>query len=251
MVIAMNSPGKEIKRVFDEHGIIQVFDDGNKRTLMFGQQDEQGCILKQSPELVQYDYIRAMLLVLLFKKSPVQVLVLGLGSGALVQSLFANTNTDITVVELRNEVIKIAQSHFELPRDKRLTIINDDAGKFIQQAPEAGSDIVFSDIYSSEGMDEQQGFDNYIDDCINQLSDDGWLVLNYWLDHKHSPVVDHIEYRFSQVWVNSIDGENWIVMATNSSDSLSELECLEVSRELAEKLGFSFSKSIKNLRRYI
>ena len=38
--------GKEVHRRYDELGIIQVFDDGNKRYLSFGTADEQSCQLR-------------------------------------------------------------------------------------------------------------------------------------------------------------------------------------------------------------
>ena len=60
------SLGKELYRYYDEYGPLQVFDDGNKRYLSFGDGDEQSCQLKSDPLQLQHDYSRAMLLVLLF-----------------------------------------------------------------------------------------------------------------------------------------------------------------------------------------
>ena len=50
----MSITGKEIKSIIDEYGLIQVFDDGNKRYLAFGFNDEQGCILKSQPQNLFY-----------------------------------------------------------------------------------------------------------------------------------------------------------------------------------------------------
>ena len=52
--------GKEIHRVYDPDGPIQIFDDGVCRHLSFGTQDEQGCILKAKPSQLQYAYSKAM-----------------------------------------------------------------------------------------------------------------------------------------------------------------------------------------------
>jgi hypothetical protein len=80
-------PGKEIHRTYDEHGPIQVFDDGTKRYLSFGEGDEQSCILKAQPEMLQHEYTRAMLLPTLFLE-PRSAILIGLGGGAVPNCLF-------------------------------------------------------------------------------------------------------------------------------------------------------------------
>ena len=69
---------KEIYRSFDEYGLLRVFEDGNKRYLAFAEDDEQSCQLKSEPLLLQHDYTRAMLLVLLFTQ-PQNIMLFGAG----------------------------------------------------------------------------------------------------------------------------------------------------------------------------
>ncbi len=76
----MSLQGTEIHRCYDEYGVILVLDDGNKRYLSFGTDDEQSCYLKSQPAQPQADYIRAMLLVLLFV-TPSRIISMGLGGG--------------------------------------------------------------------------------------------------------------------------------------------------------------------------
>ena len=61
----MKSSAQEIHRSYDELGPIQVMDDGHKRYLAFGTDDEQSCQLIHQPHLLQHEYTRAILLALL------------------------------------------------------------------------------------------------------------------------------------------------------------------------------------------
>ncbi len=42
------------------------------------------------------------------------------------------------------------------------------------------SDIIFSDLYNSEGMEPKQVHSSYLRDCKNALNKQGVLVLNIW-----------------------------------------------------------------------
>src|SRR5689334_21031370 len=128
----MSIPGKEIYRTYDEYGPVQVFDDGTKRYLSFGEGDEQSCILKAEPFLLQHDYTRAMLLPLLYRL-PGDAILVGLGGGALITCLHRYfPDLQMRVVELRHSVIKIAHRYFELPRDERITLIEQDVSEFLE-----------------------------------------------------------------------------------------------------------------------
>ena len=248
--ICMTRFGKEIVRHYDGYGVIQVFDDGNKRTLMFGENDEQGCVRKHTPEVIDYDYVRAMLLVLALLKDPRQCLILGLGSGALATSLYHHLPLlQIEVVELRQMIIDLGYSHFFLPRSERLKVTQHDAGEFIKTSP-ATYDIIFSDIYHASGMDAQQGSRKFIEHCLDRLTPDGWLVLNYWQQHKTLDLIPLLLEYFPNIWTNNINKENWIIYASRSSLSLSEKQRKTDIKRLNEVFGFSLSKVAKGMQKY-
>ena len=245
----MSRFGKEILRHYDGHGVIQIFDDGNKRTLMFGADDEQGCILKRSPEIIQYDYVRAMLLALLFQPQPHRCLALGLGTGALATSLHHHLpQLQLDVVELRQMVIDLGYSHFSLPRDERLTVQQDDAGEFIKTSL-ASYDIIFSDIYHAADMDAQQGSRVFIKHCRDRLTPNGWLVLNYWQQHKALDLVYLLQQYFSNIWTNNINKENWIIYASQSPIILPDKQRKIETKRLNETFGFSLSKVAKGMQK--
>ncbi|WP_428243399.1 spermidine synthase [Gynuella sp.] len=242
--------GKEILRRHDGYGAIQIFDNGNKRTLMFGADDEQGCILNRTPEIVQYDYVRAMLLSLLFQKDVHRCLLLGMGTGALATTLWHHLEQlKIDVVELRQAVIDLAYSHFYLPHDERLKVQCRDAGDYLKHST-ATYDLICSDIYHATGMDAQQGTRKFIKRCSDHLTNDGWLVLNYWQQHKKLDLIALLQQRFRHIWTNNINKENWIIYATNSAITITEKQRKVELKRVNNLFGFSLAKVNKGMKLY-
>ena len=234
--------GKEIVQQYDSYGPIQVFDNGNQRTLMFGANDEQGSVLKAAPHQIRYDYVRAMLLVLLFKQDPQHCLLLGLGSGALATTLLHHyPQVKVDAVEIRHAVIQLAYSHFYLPRTSRLTVHQKDAVTFVSDATRGHCDIVFSDLYLATGMDLQQATSRFFDHCQQHMKANGWLVLNFWQDHRRLDILPLLAARFSQVWTNNIGHDNWVILASNQVATLDKSGTKKQIAILNKRFGFSFS----------
>jgi len=244
----MANVGKEIIQLYDAYGPVQVFDNGNHRTLMFGSNDQQGCVVKAAPHHIQYDYVRAMLLVLLFRPESKRCLLLGLGSGSLATTLLHHyENLQVEAVELRHAVIQLAHSHFYLPKSPRLTIHQQDAGIFIGDG-EPVFDLIFSDIYLATGMDLQQATVKFIDDCQQCLAQDGWLILNFWQVHRRLDLIPLLNARFAQVWTNSIGNDNWVILASNQAQQLTKAETKIRLKALNKRFGFSFSRVARGLK---
>jgi len=253
----MNNFGKEIKRVYDAFGPVLVYDDGNKRYLSFGDDDEQGCILKHQPTRIQYTYVRAMLLSLLFDAAPGRALLLGLGTGALANLFYHQLPVArIEVVELRQAVADLAYSHFQLPRDPRLTVsVGDAAAALVERIDRVDSsaiqyDLISSDIYHATGMDMQQAQQSYLDSCFRLLAPQGWLVVNFWQEHRQTELLEQLYALFRQVWVNSTDSGNWIVMASNATLLPSDEQLKKNLKLCNQRLGFSLTQVATGLRRY-
>ncbi len=241
--------GKEIYRCYDDYGPIQVFDDNNKRYLSFGNGNEQSCVLISNPSHLQYDYTRAMIIPLLFNPEPRTALILGLGGGSLASCLHRYLpETTQTVVELRQQVIDVAQQYFQLPSSDRLTLINDDAANYLRSNEPDNFDLIFSDIYSAEGVDELQLQELYLDQCCNCLSSTGWLVLNFWKEHRGShEVLTLLKERFKEVKMCTTESENWVVLASMNTEQLPPKALRGRAKELAKKMGFSLQRQLARL----
>ncbi len=246
----MSLPGKEIYRGHDSYGAVRVLDDGDKRYLAFGDVDEQSCCLKHEPMIPEHEYVRAMLLVLLFAE-PKQVISLGLGAGALNTCLhgrFAGCKQQI--VELRPEVVEVAYRFFQLPRGKRMQIHTLDALEFLQAVKTRKADIIFSDIYGADGLNEKQLGEDYLALCEERLKPDGWLVLNLWRDHVGGRTLELLLEHFGVLYGCHTQSGNWVVFAAAEDHGLSSGQLEKRARELGQHLGFSLSSYLKRLKTY-
>jgi spermidine synthase len=79
--------GAVICRRRDEYGEIIVAEEGNKRTLYFGEGIIQSTIRTDRPYVLLEDYNEAMMSGLIFQSEPISVLLIGLGGCSLVHFL--------------------------------------------------------------------------------------------------------------------------------------------------------------------
>ncbi|QEW05951.1 spermidine synthase [Nitrincola iocasae] len=243
----MSLQGTEIHRCYDEYGVILVLDDGNKRYLSFGTDDEQSCYLKSQPAQPQADYIRAMLLVLLFV-TPSRIISMGLGGGSLNTCLhhqFSGLKQD--VVELRHQVIQTAYKYFQLPRSKHITLHNMEAKTFLDTEPTRPADIIFSDIYDENGVDAQQHEPGYLHECYERLKPDGWLVMNCWKEHRGDSILKELALLFADIRTCTTQDGNWIIYACKTKNELINNQLKQSAKQLSQQLGFSVSSYLNRL----
>lgn len=241
-------PGREIHRTYDEHGPIQVFDDGTKRYLSFGEGDEQSCILKAQPEMLQHEYTRAMLLPTLFRE-PRSAILIGLGGGAVPNCLFHHwPELQMRVIELRRAVVKVARRYFDVPQSPRLKIIEQDVAEFFETPIEERVDMVFSDIYGAEGMDMQYFQPWYIEACARLLNEDGWLIMNCWDDHRGEHETLHaLTEEFAEVYTCTVSTGNWIIFASKRPNVIDQAKLKMAAKEQSKRLGFSVTENLYKL----
>ncbi len=241
--------GKEIHRCYDEHGPITVLDDGNKRYLAFGEGDEQSCQLKSAPFQLQHDYTQAMLLVLLFTK-PRSMILLGVGGGTIVSALHQFLpNMTMHLVELRPKVLDVAYKYFQLPRDKRVSVSLEDASEFLESSEVAKADLLFSDLFGSEGLDLQQTQSWFIERCAQLLNDDGWLVLNCWQIHKgEHEMLAALREHFADVRGCSTAEGNWVIFAGKKADNSSVTQLKDSAKKWSKTVGYSLLSSLSRLK---
>ena len=198
--------GKELYRIDDGEGAIVVTQRGNKRLLSFGSRLEQSSVLMNMPYYLIHQYTQIMLLGLLFADAR-RMTVLGLGGGALAHSLSHYfPDSTIEAVEIRQAVIDIAYDWFDLPRRHNLRVVNDDALHYLSTLERGATDIIFSDLYVSEGMSACQAQQAFIEACFEALSEHGCLVINFHQQpHQASALMAAIERLFSEIIIHDAD----------------------------------------------
>ncbi len=241
----MANLGKEIFRQYDEHGSVQVFDDGEKRYLAFGNDTEQSCILKSDAALLQYEYTRAMLLPLLFMRSPKTALVLGLGAGSVVSCLHQQLQSlKITAIELRQSVVDVAKRYFQLPDDDKLQVEVSNADDYLRQRTGEAFQLILSDIYGADNVDDLQLQERYIDQCRQHLDPQGWLALNCWRHHRRDSDVHHLlKSHFRFVGACNTQAGNWVLIASNQTSLPSRKKQQENAAFWSRRLRFTLPLS--------
>lgn len=233
----------------DEYGTVTVYDDGDCYILSFATHDEQSRCLKAASHILQYDYTQAMLLVLLFCR-PKRVLLLGLGGGSLASALYhAVAGVHITAVELRTPVIEAAQRYFQLPRAKRIELIQQDADIFLLDNTMRKVDVIFADLYDATGTAAVQLREDFIRRCAALLKEQGWLVLNCWQEQQDDPQLRiALSEHFTELRYVLTGSKNWVILAGKVANYQSNHLLKAAAVYWSEHLGFSLHKHLARLR---
>lgn len=125
-------------------------------------------------------YTQAMMAGLFFIPNLKTATIMGLGAGSMAKNLLSSfTGVNVHAIEYREAVAEIAKKYFYLPDTNRLVIHLDDAVNYIK-CTNIKSDIIFSDLYNSKGMEPKQIKASFLRDCKSTLNKEGILVLNIW-----------------------------------------------------------------------
>ncbi|MEE9336539.1 MAG: spermine synthase [Methylococcaceae bacterium] len=180
--------GLLIHQIHDDEGIIEIVDTKGIRALHFGSSSRQSTMILDEPEQLHSLYAKAMMGLLLFNDSPEDILMIGLGGGAIAKYLLHQfSQCKIKVVEYRSSVLKVAYSHFDLPFDHRLKVKIGCGGEYVSQQSkklEEKHDIMVIDAYDHEGMALEVSSEKFFDNCRTLLKDDGLLAINLWGTNK-------------------------------------------------------------------
>lgn len=229
----------------DQWGSIFVLEDAEQRILAFGEHDEQSKLLKATPHIPKHTYLRAMLLALLFGQ-PRSVMVLGLGGGVLIHALRQfDAAIRITAIELRPAVIELCKRYFRLPLSKKLTLIEADALHYLAQSQHKRVDMLFCDLFDSEGIAAGALSTAFLQRCQQQLKADGVLILNCWKEHsRDAELLAKLQALFPSVYACLTGSGNWVVFATAKALPAGQVELKRQAMALSQKLGFDLQLSL-------
>lgn len=178
------SDGKLIYQSHDDEGILEIIEAEGLRSLYFGSDSRQSCMLLKDPDYLYIPYVRAMMSWNLFQESFDNALMIGLGGGSLAKHLLQTFPAgQIRIIEYRKSVVKIARSHFALPLDSRLKFIIGDGGHYVKQAATKAQqqyDLLLIDAFDHAAMSESIDSAAVFDACRTLLTDRGILVINLW-----------------------------------------------------------------------
>ncbi|WP_300667893.1 hypothetical protein [Desulfoluna sp.] len=247
----MDIRGTCISSTVDEHGPIYVYQTRNKRILSFDGKIYQSCMKLKDINGLDLAYTQAMMAGLLFIPIVKTATIMGLGAGSMAKNLLSSfSELTVHAIEYREAVAKTAKKHFHLRDTDRLFIHINDAVNYIKNT-DIKSDIIFSDLYNSEGMEPKQVQSSYLHDCKNALNKQGVLVLN--ICHTELKLREELDELLALQFENrrlsfDVENENTIVLAfKNDIPSIKREELLTKGKGLQEKMNIPMERYAKLL----
>ena len=197
--------------------------EGGRRTLEFGVGNVQSAMSLKHPDRLILPYCRVLMAFTLFVPRPRRVLMVGLGGGSLARFCHRYLpNCQVTVLELRADVIAIARAQFGLPADdSRLQVIQADAASWLDARLALGKDApsfdaILLDGYDARGVPAELASARFFAQCRAALRDGGVLATNLFSYHPHTPpTLARLGLMFNSrlCWLDGASGNNQVVFA--------------------------------------
>ena len=176
----------------------------------------QSVMRRQDPTELVLDYTRTMMGCLLFEPRPASVLMIGLGGGSMLKYLAAYVpESDLTAVEISQDVIDMRNDFCIPPDNERLRIVCADGAAYVRKPPHA-YDLILVDGFSGEGIPDALCSPSFYRHCRAALTPRGLLVANVQADTQQTrDIARRIGKAFGGcvISVESDEGGNEIVTA--------------------------------------
>ncbi|MDO5505725.1 MAG: fused MFS/spermidine synthase [Pseudoxanthomonas suwonensis] len=159
----------------------KVIDRGWRlREIGFAEGVTQSRMLRLAPDRLFVPYTRTMLGALLLRPDPRRIGIIGLGGGSQVKWCHRHLPAAcIEVVEINPHVIAMRR-RFRIPDDDaRLTVIEGDGARFVQQCP-GRYDLLLVDGYDEQGIPAALATQGFHDACHAALAPGGAMASNLY-----------------------------------------------------------------------
>jgi len=183
--------------------------------MKFGNRIVQSAVDIEDPVALKVEYTKYMPLGLIFKSNCMNMLIVGLGGGALPRLINDYCpEIKMDVVEIDPVVVEMAKRYFFVEENPRYEIMVMDGRVFIKRSKKK-YDIIILDAYNSDSIPFHMTTVEFLQEAKERLSGDGVIITNLWssdvqlyisMVKTYEQVFDYL-YRF-QVW-----GKNNIILA--------------------------------------
>jgi spermidine synthase len=203
----------------------------------------QSCMDPSDPDRVVLEYVRYMVVGLVFVPEPRRVLMLGLGGGSIVRQLVPRLpKLHMDVVEIDPVVIEAARLHFGVVESNRLRIVAGDGRAFVEQANERW-DLILLDAFGEDYIPFPLTTAEFFREVERRLTPGGAVVANFWSTHRG---VLRAQLRTLQEVFPALhifDGRtsgNVIAVATRDREAWARERVLARAAAIEPRLGFRF-----------
>jgi spermidine synthase len=233
-----------------------LIEESGYRTLCFALDGSpQTEMLLKEPDALAVEYTRKMMGFLVFQPHPQDVVLIGLGGGALVKYCYRHlAATRITAVEIDPDVIAL-RSHFYIPPDdERLRVIQADGAHYVAQMAERGeyADALLIDAYNHSGIAQAVVTRSFIESAKQVIGERGVLVMNLVAEPKDCQrYVERIQQVFDTpaIVVATRHSGNLVAFAGQALADSSRLRLAVQNAERVQiRLGLWFPTLMQGLR---
>jgi spermidine synthase len=188
------------------------------RSLHLGTSWVQGAMRLSRPDAIELEYVRMMMMWMLFVDRPRHIVQLGLGSAALTRFCYQRfPDARVTAAELNPNVIAICHAYFGLPpNDARLDVREMNALDFVMDPANHGTvDVLQVDLYDEEARGPVLDTPEFYQACADCLIDGGILTTNVFGDFvNYDKNLEAMEQAFDAVvWLPEVHDANIVVLA--------------------------------------
>lgn len=213
------------------YNYLQVKEDSNKVLLstnaLFGVQS----VLEKDDQLtgMYYDYaMAAPFMAGVNEKENMNILILGMGTGTFAtQCKRYFDNMTIEGVEIDEKITRLAEKHFELPKDVNVTTYD---GRAYLNASNQKYDVIMVDAYQDITIPFQMSSLEFFIQVKEHLTDDGIMVVNMNMrgtkeGNINQYLADTISVVFSDVYtVDVAYATNQELFASNNTEMLMRMD---------------------------
>jgi len=232
---------------------VEISENDGVRLLHIGGDAIQSAIRLSSPEALELEYTRAMMVFLLFHPRPRDIAMIGLGGGSIARFVHARMPVSrITVVEVCADVVDAARRYFGLPQDDdRLSVIEQDGSLWVPQHPQC-ADVLLLDAFEDGRQVGALCSESFYAAARLALKPAGMLVANFIADdRKLDTWLRRIDAGFGgqMLKVAAEDGVNLIALAFRGGPPRIAWSLLrERARALEDIYGLPFPALLRSLR---
>jgi len=240
-------PGKEDRLLYQTRSGVQelkVMEKQNGfRYLLLNGVQHGGHIPGQSHRLV-LPYFKSATAALAFIDPPRDLLLVGLGMGALpafFRTALPDTNVD--VIEIDPEVVKTAKDWFGLYEDDRLRVYTGDGREFVRGAKKQ-YDAIFLDAYQDVSVPTHLTTVEFIREVKGALKPGGAAVSNLWgsvVNPLFDPCVRTLQEVFPQLYQFRSYTYNYIFVCSTEEEEVPAHELLARAKKIDYKTGLGYS----------
>lgn len=232
---------------------IQIIEENGVRLLHVGGEAIQSAIRLDAPDRLELDYVRAMMVFLLFRPRPRDVLMVGLGGGSMARFIHQRMRrTRVSVAEISPDVVEAARKFFHFPGDdSRLEVVIGDGAEIVPRRP-ASADVLVADGFEDGAAAGALCTQAFYDAAFAALRPRGVLVANFMSDDKKlDRHCGRIEKSFGRcpTLLMAEEKDNLIAFAVRGGPARIAWDELKARAQAAKsRYGLELEKSFASLR---